>query len=135
MKYRGALLYFAAVAAIAVIAWALSPTSPARDRLTVIAAVAFAAGIIGFEIRAGWTNQRTKGKSPTTLLVSIVCGGIGAAVVYTTLIVTKPTSSVTLPLGLCGMLCLLLVFRTVGALIASHMKKRETSEQTVAPYH
>jgi len=124
MKYRREILYFATVAAIAIVAWALSPSNAARHVLTVIAVLSFVVGIIGFEMYEGWAKQKLRQRSRRTILFLLSGATMLITAVYYLLICFKLTSALTPVFGLVGILCISLFFRSVGALLFTCANKK-----------
>ena len=129
MKYRKAILYFAGVTVLALLARISPPTGMLRQIFTVVAVVSFVGGILGFEMHAGWTSQKAKRRSRNAIVAALAGAALVALVVYSVFLSTEPSSEVMLAVGLIGMFCVLFVFRSAGALVASRAQKRKISEQ------
>ena len=123
MKFRNVILYFAVVTVLALLARISPPTSIIRQIFTVVASVSFVGGILGFEMHAGWTSQKSKRRSRNAIVAALAGAALASLVVYSVLLSTKPSSEVMLAVGMIGMFCVLFVFRSAGALVASLHKK------------
>jgi hypothetical protein len=133
------ILYFAAVATVAIVAWKLFPANDAiREDLEVIAVFSFVGGIIGFTAYDGWTKQKLIQQSRVKILLLLFGSVIGIIVLnylqipLNSILAHKPfnsTSILTLALGFGRIFCSFLCFKSVGALLASFTKTKLTSEQ------